>query len=117
MLLRDASALAIVDPAERGRKIGRVATGRDPHEVTASTDGRLAFVASMVDGISVIDLAGPGRNPAGGSGTGQPDPRRALYHQDKVYFTIEGYKSIGRYDPATDADRLDARVSARRGRT
>ena len=56
VLLRDASALAIVDPAS-GAVLGRVPTGRDPHEVTASADGRLAFVASMVDGISVIDIA------------------------------------------------------------
>ena len=52
VLLRDASALAIVDPETR-MVLGRVPTGRDPHEVTASADGRHAFVTSMVDGISV----------------------------------------------------------------
>ncbi|SVB05105.1 uncharacterized protein METZ01_LOCUS157959, partial [marine metagenome] len=56
VLLRDASALAIIDPANR-TILGRVETGRDPHEVTASSDGQYAFVTSMVDGISVIDLA------------------------------------------------------------
>ena len=55
VLLRDASALAIVDPVS-GTVLERIPTGRDPHEVTASADGRFAFVASMVDGISVIDL-------------------------------------------------------------
>ncbi len=100
VLLRDASALAIVDPAS-GNVLGRVPTGRDPHEVTASPDGRLAFVASMVDGISVIDLAAQEEirrvDPGPGSQT-----HDVLYAGDKVYFTIEGYKSIGRYDPSAD---------------
>ena len=100
VLLRDASALAIVDPAS-GNVLGRVPTGRDPHEVTASADGRLAFVASMVDGISVIDLAAQEEirrvDPGPGSQT-----HDVLFAGDKVYFTIEGYKSIGRYDPSSD---------------
>ena len=72
VLLRDASELAIVDPVNR-TVLGRVATGRDPHEVTASDDGQYAFVTSMVDGISVIDLAAQQEirrvNPGNGSGT------------------------------------------------
>ena len=103
VLLRDASALAIVDPAS-GTVVGRVPTGRDPHEVTASADGRLAFVASMVDGISVIDIAARQEirrvDPGPGSQT-----HDVLFAGGKLYFTIEGYKSIGRYDPS--ADRID----------
>ena len=103
VLLRDASALAIVDPAS-GTVLGRVPTGRDPHEVTASADGRLAFVASPSDGISVIDIATQREirrvNPGPGSG-----PHDVLFVDGKVYFTIEGYKSIGRYDP--EADQID----------
>ena len=100
VLLRDASALAIVDPAS-GDILGRVPTGRDPHEVTASPDGRLAFVASPSDGISVIDIATQREirrvDPGPGSG-----PHDVLFADGKVYFTIEGYKSIGRYDPVAD---------------
>ena len=100
VLLRDASVLAIVDPAS-GTVLGRVPTGRDPHEVTASADGRLAFVASMVDGISVIDIAAQEEirrvDPGPGSQT-----HDVLFAEGKVYFTIEGYKSIGRYDPSTN---------------
>jgi DNA-binding beta-propeller fold protein YncE len=100
VLLRDASALAIVDPAS-GLVLGRVPTGNDPHEVTATPDGRLAFVASPSDGISVIDLVTQQEirriNPGPGS-----RPHDVLFADGKVYFTIEGYKSIGRYDPETD---------------
>ena len=49
VLLRDASALAIVDPVSRA-VLGRVPTVKDPHEVTVSADGRLAFVASSPRG-------------------------------------------------------------------
>ena len=101
VLLRDASALAIVDPVS-GTVLERIPTGRDPHEVTASADGRFAFVASMVDGISVIDLEAGQEirrvDPGPGSQT-----HDVLFVDGKVYFTIEGYKSIGRYDPAADA--------------
>ncbi len=101
VLLRDSSQLAIVDPAS-GETLGKVPTGRDPHEVTASDDGRLAFVASMVDGISVIDIAAREEirrvDPGAGSQT-----HDVLFFGGKVYFTIEGYKSIGRYDPDANA--------------
>ena len=77
VLLRDASALAIVDPAN-GSVLARVPTGSDPHEVTASRDGRLAFVASMVDGISVIDISAQKEIRRGGSsafvGASLPSP-------------------------------------------
>src|SRR5438046_9803432 len=60
VLLRNASALAFVDPAS-GMVLGRVPVGRDPHEVAVTPDGSMAFVASPGEGISVIDgvAAGP----------------------------------------------------------
>ena len=100
VLLRDASALAFVDPDTRTVQ-GQVATGRDPHEVTASPDGRYAFVASMVDGISVIDI--PAQQEIRRIDPGQDSqPHDVVFADGKLYFTIEGYKSIGRYDPNTD---------------
>src|SRR5688572_32972967 len=55
VLLRNASALAFVDPAS-GNVLGRVPVGKDPHEVAVTPDGRMAFVASPSEGISVIDV-------------------------------------------------------------
>ena len=102
-------ALAIVDPAT-GKEVGRVPTGENAHEVTVSDDGKLAFLtAGVINGtdagrrrfIYVIDVAarkelrrvdvGPLSNPHG-----------IRYAGGKVYFTAEGYKAIGRYDPATN---------------
>lgn len=115
-------ALAIVDPAT-GKEVGRVPTGENAHEVTASDDGKLAFVtAGVIDGtdkgmrrfIYVIDVAaqkelrrvdiGPLSNPHG-----------IQYAGGKVYFTAEGYKAIGRYDPATN--RLDWLLGIGQNRT
>ena len=100
VLLRDASALAVVDPAE-GTVLGQVPTVGGPHEVTATPDGRLAFVASPSEGISVIDLESMTevRRLDVGAGSVPHDVRLV---DGKLYFTIEGFKSIARYDPLAD---------------
>src|SRR5579864_9500606 len=79
VLNKEDSALAIVDPVS-GKVVGRVATGEAPHEVAASADGKIAFVANYGARdpgatISVIDLTsqkelhrvdlGPLRRPHG----------------------------------------------------
>ena len=89
-----------------GLVVGRVAVGEGPHEIAASTDGKLAFVGnygaqSPGSTISVIDLIGqkelrrvdlgPLRRPHG-----------MFFADGKVYFTAEVNKLIGRYDPATN---------------
>lgn len=100
VLLRNASALAIVDPAS-GAVLGRVPVGVDPHEVAVTPDGSMAFVASPREGISVIDVRAMKElrrvNPGNLSA-----PHDVLYAGGKLYFTAEGYKTIGRYDPTAD---------------
>jgi YVTN family beta-propeller protein len=105
VLNKDENALAIVDPVAR-KVLGRVPTGEGPHEVTASADGKFAFVANYGarnpgNTISVIDIAaqkelrrfdlGPLRRPHG-----------IVFADGKVYFTAELNKLIGRYDPASN---------------
>src|SRR5258706_10153646 len=100
VLLRNASALAIVDPAS-GKVLGRVPVGRDPHEVSVTPDGRMAFVASPSEGISVIDV--PAMKELRRVNTGALSaPHDVLYTAGKLYFTAEGYKTIGRYDPTAN---------------
>lgn len=97
VLLRNASALAIVDPAS-GKVLGRVPVGRDPHEVAVTPDGLTAFVASPSEGISVIDVPAMKELRRVNTGT-LSAPHDVLFADGKLYFTAEGYKTIGRYDP------------------
>ena len=107
---RDENTVAFLDPAT-GKILGRVAVGEQPHGLAVSDDGRLAFVTNTLTtrsggklvspSISVIDIAtqkelrrvniGPFSRPHG-----------ITYAGGKVYFTAEGYRVIGCYDPATN---------------
>lgn len=100
VLLRNASALAFVDPAS-GKVLGRVPVGVDPHEVAVTPDGSMAFVASPKEGISVIDVRAMKELRRVNTGT-LSAPHDVLYAGGKLYFTAEGYKTIGRYDPASN---------------
>src|SRR5579872_3023952 len=105
VLNKEDATLAIVDPRD-GEVVGRVPTGEAPHEVAASDDGKLAFVANYGarnpgNTLSVIDLVaqkelhrvdlGPLRRPHG-----------MFYADGKVYFTAEVNKLVARYDPASN---------------
>ena len=95
--------LAIVDPNTL-KVIVRIPVGSDPHEVIASSDGRTAYVSIYGGGslheLDIIDLVAekPLRNidtrPLFG-------PHGLTFVNGKVWFTAEGSKAIGRYDPAT----------------
>ena len=95
--------LAIVDPVTL-KVIARIPVGDDPHEVVASSDGKTAYVCIYGGGslheINIIDLVAqkPLRNidtrPLFG-------PHDITFVNGKAWFTAEGSKSIGRYDPAT----------------
>jgi DNA-binding beta-propeller fold protein YncE len=95
--------LAIVDPASL-KVLGKVPVGSDPHEVIASTDGKTAYVTIYGGGslheINVIDLVGKkalttiDTRPLYG-------PHGIEFVAGKVWFTAEGSKAVGSYDPAT----------------
>jgi DNA-binding beta-propeller fold protein YncE len=101
VVLRTESALAIVDPVTE-KVVGRVPTGKSPHEITVSADGKVAFVSSPNDGtITVIDLAA--QKELRRIDIGRNSVVHGLHFANgKVYFTAQGYKLIGRYDPATN---------------
>ena len=98
-------ALAFIDPAS-GKILARVPTGDDPHGVTATPDGKTAYVANTSgkggDSISIIDLAARKEVARVQTGPGSR-PHDILVTGGKVYFTAQGYKAVGRYDPATKA--------------
>ncbi len=105
VLNKTENSMAIVDPATR-KVIGRVPTGEGPHEVTASADGRLAFVANYGGRepghtISVIDI--PAQKELRRVDLGAlRRPHGIVFAGEKVYLTAQVNKAIARYDPASD---------------
>lgn len=95
--------LAIVNTATL-KVMARVPVGPDPHEVTASADGTTAYVTNTYSGnsheINVIDLVGQKALPNIDTRplTG---PHGIMFAGGKVWFSAEGSKSVGRYDPVT----------------
>ncbi len=95
--------LAIVDPVTL-KVIARVPVGSDPHEVIASSDGKTAYVSIYGGGslheINVIDLVA--QKPLFNIDT-KPlmGPHGLVFVGGKLWFSAEGSKSVGRFDPAT----------------
>jgi YVTN family beta-propeller protein len=95
--------LAIVDPVSL-KVIARVPVGADPHEVIASADGKTAYVSNYGGGsfheLNVIDLIA--QKPLSNIDT-RPliGPHGLTFADGKVWFTAEGSKAVGRYDPST----------------
>jgi YVTN family beta-propeller protein len=110
-------ALAIADP-QTMKIVGSVPIvgGGYPHEVAVSDDGRFAFVTNTSYGeapplenptgmpgdfISVIDLHA--RKEVRHIEIGPESwPHGILSAGGKVYYSAEGYKLLGRYDPTRD---------------
>ena len=95
--------LAIVDPATL-TIVARIPAGEDPHELVASSDGRIAYVCNYGGGslheLNLIDLVA--QKPLLNVDT-RPlfGPHDISFVNGKAWFTAEGSKSVGRYDPAT----------------
>jgi YVTN family beta-propeller protein len=105
VLNKEESSLAFVDPAN-GKVIGRVTTGEGPHEVEVSADGKYAFVSNYGSGqapgntLSVVDLTVPEIKRFD-----LPPLQRAhglAVEGNRVWFTAEANKVVGRYDPASN---------------
>lgn len=82
--------------------LGRAPLGPDPHEVEVSPDGRTAYVSNPGYGvfqrIDVIDLeTGQAKAPLD---TGPLlGPHGLSFADGKLWFTAQGSKALGRYDP------------------
>jgi YVTN family beta-propeller protein len=109
LVLNKEGSVAIIDPATQ-KVLGRAPTGDGPHEVVATSDGKLAVASNYGSGqmpghtLSVIDIAS--RKEIHRVDISPLSRPHGLFSVDgKVYFTAEGSKAIGRYDPA--ANRVD----------
>ncbi|HEV2350607.1 MAG TPA: YncE family protein [Terriglobia bacterium] len=93
--------LAIIDPMSL-KIVAKVPVGPDPHEVIAGADGRFAYVSDYGGGayhiLSVVDLVQQKAlppidlGPLGG-------PHGLAFVGGKLWFTAEGAKVIGSYNP------------------
>jgi DNA-binding beta-propeller fold protein YncE len=96
--------LALVD-AYSLKVIARIPVGIDPHEVIASPDGKTAYVSIYGGGrlheIDVIDLVA--QKPLTAIDT-RPlfGPHGLAFENGKLWFTVEGSKAIGEYDPGSN---------------
>jgi hypothetical protein len=96
--------LAMVDPVTL-KVIARMPVGIDPHEVIASSDGKTAYVSIYGGGslheINVLDLVD--KKPLFNIDT-RPlfGPHGLTFVDGKLWFTVEGSKAVGRYDPTTN---------------
>lgn len=95
--------VVIVDPASL-KIVARVPVGADPHEICLSSDGKTAYISDYgafgtpLHTLSVIDLVAQKPLPAVELGALlAPHGMQAV--ADKIYFTAEGSKAIGRYNP------------------
>ncbi|MFY9949037.1 MAG: YncE family protein [Candidatus Sulfotelmatobacter sp.] len=102
VLSKHDQTLAIVDPSSL-KVIARVPVGNDPHEVIASTDGKEAYVSNYGSGafhtLAVVDLIAQKALPSIDLGALR-GPHGLDFVNGKVWFTAEGAKAIGSYDPA-----------------
>jgi YVTN family beta-propeller protein len=95
--------LAIVDPVTLNITV-RIPVGSDPHEVIASADGQTAYVSIYGGGslheLNVIDLVA--KKPLTNIDT-RPlfGPHGLMFANGKVWFSAEGSKAVGSYDPVT----------------
>ena len=109
VLNKSESTLAIIDAASL-KVLARVPTGEAPHEVTASADGRFAFVSNYGtaerpgNSLSVIDLTARKELKRVDLGA-LVRPHGITESNGKIYFTIEGSRAVARYDSV--AGRVD----------
>lgn len=105
VLEKNNKTLAIIDPAT-SKVIARAPAGEDPHEIVASGDGGYAYISnygafqSPQQTLSVVDLSTAKAMPAVDLGTLRA-PHGLMMVNGNVYFTVEGSKAIGRYNPTT----------------
>jgi YVTN family beta-propeller protein len=103
ILAKQDGMLLIVDPASL-QVVAKVPVGNDPHEVIASADGKTAYATNYGFGalntLAVVDLVAQKALASVDLGALR-GPHGVTFVGGKAWFTAEGAKAIGSYDPAT----------------
>jgi YVTN family beta-propeller protein len=105
VLEKNDKTMAIVEPGT-WKVVARVPAGEDPHEIVASEDAGYAYISNYgafqnpQHTLSVIDLVAQKALPPVDLGSLRA-PHGLQLVNGKLYFTAEGSKAIGRYDPGS----------------
>jgi YVTN family beta-propeller protein len=100
VLEKEQNTLVIVDPVSF-TIVARVPVGENPHEVAVSDDGKTAYISNYGGNtISVVDLVAQKPLPPIDLGALRL-PHGLDFVSGKLYFSAEGAKVAGRYDPPT----------------
>lgn len=117
VLAKTDHTLSIVDPSTL-KVTGHVPSGPDPHEVIASDDGHYAYISNYGGGayntITPVDLTRPEALPPIDLGALR-GAHGLTYVGGKLWFTAEGAKVVGSYDPASS--KIDWVVGTGQNRT
>ncbi len=117
VLAKTDRTLSIVDPSTL-KVTGQVPSGPDPHEVIASDDGHYAYISNYGGGayntITAVDLSKPQALPPIDLGALR-GPHGLTYVAGRLWFTAEGAKAVGSYDPASS--KIDWIVGTGQNRT
>lgn len=103
VLNKEDATLSIIDPSTM-KTVAQIPTGEGPHEIAASDDGKMAFVANYggrTPGttISVMDLVAQKELRRVDLGALRR-PHGIVFAEGKVWLTAEQNRLIARYDPA-----------------
>ena len=114
VLNKNDATLSLIDPPS-GKTVATVRTGPDPHEITTTSDGRLAIATNYGgDSLSVIDIAARKELQR----LAFPDlhrPHGIATVGTLAVFTAEANQAVAAYDPATN--RIAWRTSTRQNVT
>jgi YVTN family beta-propeller protein len=104
VLAKSDKALFIVNPVSHAI-VAQISSGPDPHEVIASADGKFAYISNYGGGslntITVVDLVNQKQSRVIDLGALR-GPHGLSFVAGKVWFTAEGAKAIGSYDPESN---------------
>ena len=103
VLNKEDATLSIIDPSTM-KTVAQIPTGEGPHEIAASDDGKMAFVANYGgrtpgSTISVMDLVAQKELRRVDLGALRR-PHGIVFAEGKVWLTAEQNRLIARYDPA-----------------
>lgn len=117
VLAKNDQTMAAVDTVTL-KTVWSVPAGPDPHEVIASSDGTVAYIANYGRGtyntLTPVDLVNRQAQPAVDLGVLR-GPHGLAFAGGKVWFTTETAKAIGSYDPS--ARQVDAIIGLGQNRT